>query len=60
MDPFGRTRRPERLRKQDTENELSTEGEVRDNDAEGTDEDSLGPGSNPDLAHTPYLCATTT
>ena len=38
-------------RKRVTENKLSTEGEIRDNDAEGTDEDSLGPGSNPDLAH---------
>ena len=30
---------------------MSTEGEVRDNDTEGTDEDSQGPGSNLDLAH---------
>ena len=51
MDPFGPTRRSVRQRKRVTENKLSTEGEVRDDDAEGTDKDSLGPGSNPDLAH---------
>ena len=50
MDPLGPRRSARRLRAHDTENKESTEDEIRDTDAEGTDEDSLGPGSNPDLA----------
>ena len=47
MDPLGLRRSERQRRARDMENEVSTEGEVRDNDAEGTctDEDQdLTPG----------------
>ena len=51
MAPIGSRRSERGKHARDKEKEESTEGEVRDKDAEGTVEDSLGPGSNPDLAH---------
>ena len=55
MEPFGPRRSTRNKHARDKEKEESTEGAVRDNDAEDTDEDSLGPGSNLGLAHIPHL-----
>ena len=50
MEPFGPRRSTRNKHARDKEKEESTEGAVRDNDAEGTVEDSPGPGSDPALA----------
>ena len=55
MEPLGLRRSTLGKEARDMEKEESTEGAVRDNDAEDTDEDSLGPGSNLGLAHIPHL-----
>ena len=53
MEPMGPRRSTLNIEARDKEKEESTEGAVSDDNAEDTDEDSQGPGSNPGLAHLP-------